>query len=114
MARDAAPTTSAVMHQTRGPQDLPAELEAAILSTLTRAIDPGEGHREGNDRRERELAAMFARLEIVQAFDLGRRFDAARADDRLAQAFTRLVVDRRQRLRTFLADARRRQALAAR
>ncbi|MBL0215746.1 MAG: hypothetical protein IPQ07_17935 [Myxococcales bacterium] len=114
MGHEGALTTSAVLRQTRAPQDLPLTTEAAILTALTRPIDPGEGHREGNARRERELAALFSQLELVQAFDLGRRFDLARADDRLAQAFARLVVDRRQRLRAFLADARRRQALGSR
>lgn len=110
------PSSSEVLGLARArlPQGPDAELEAAIIETLRRPISPGQGPQVGNAMRERELCELFAKLDVVQAHHLGRRLDQDRADDVLAQAFRRLVIERRQRLRTFLADARRRQVTAGR
>lgn len=91
---------------------LDAELEATLISTITRPLELGESHVSGNANKERALCALLAELEPVQAFDLGRRLDANRDHDLVAVAFRRLAQDRRQRVRSFLADARRRAALA--
>lgn len=105
----AIPTTSEVLHETRPPEDLEPAMEAAILGALTRPLAPGEGHQLGNANRERELRELFASLDALQSHHLGRRLDLDRPSDALAQAFRRLIVDRRARLRAFIADARRRQ-----
>jgi len=104
------PTTDQLRAQARSPESLPAETEASIIVALTRPIVPGEGHRDGNDRRERELYELFGQLTPVQTLDLRHRISIARTDDRLAQAFKRLVIERRQRLTSFLEDPRRRLA----
>ncbi len=105
----AIPTTSEVLHETRPPEDLEPAMEDAILGALTRPLAPGEGHQMGNANRERELRELFASLDALQSHHLGRRLDLDRPSDALAQAFRRLIVERRARLRAFIADARRRQ-----
>lgn len=109
----ALPTTSEVLARTVAPDRLPPELEHAMLAVLTRPLAAGESHQTGNDHRERELCALIATLDLAQAHHLGRRLDLERATDALAQAFRRMVIDRRQRVRTFVAGARRRQMLRA-
>ena len=104
------PTTDQLRADVRSPDSLPGEIEASIVLALTRPIVPGEGHRDGNDRRERELYELFGQLTPVQTLNVRRRISIARTDDRLAQAFKRLVIDRRQRLTSFLEDPRRRLA----
>ena len=104
------PTTDQLRTHSRPPDLLPAETEGAIVAALTRPITPGEGHRDGNNRRERELLELFALLTPVQLLDLRRRISNARSDDKLAQGFKRLIVERRQRLLAFLEDPRRRMA----
>jgi hypothetical protein len=84
--------------------------EQAILEALLRPIDPNDGHRVGNDRKEHELRALFAALPMLEAMELHRRLRIARANDAVVAAFGRLVVERRQRLLAFLGDARRRAA----
>ena len=82
-----------------------------MITILTRPLRPGEGHQIGNANREAELRDLFATLDPLQAREVLRRLDVNRSDDALVRAFTRMVVERRSRLRAFLADARRRQAL---
>ena len=106
------PTTDEVLNAMRPPEQLPAELEASIVATLTRALRPDESHHTGNANRERELLAQFASLTPVQAYHLRRRLDLDRNNDALAVAFRRLLITRRQRLRAFLADTRRRMMIA--
>ncbi len=107
-------STNAIVAQNRPPASLEPALEAAILTSLTRPIASGETSAAGNARREAELRALFAKLHAAQSVGLGRRIDIERADDTLAQAFKRLVVERRVRLRAYIADARRRSAMAGR
>lgn len=101
-------TTDRARATPRLPDELDADVEAALIGTLTRALAPGESHRTGNDNKERELYALLARLDLQQASALGRRLDADVASDQLVAAFRRLVTDRRQRIRAFVRDARRR------
>lgn len=110
VAASSVPTTDQLRATSRPPELLPAEVEASIIAALTRPITPGEGHREGNDRRERELVELFVQLTPVQILDLRRRLANARFDDKLAHAFKRLIIERRQRLMSGLEDPRRRLA----
>ncbi len=103
----AVPTTSEVLAASRPPQQLTADLEEKIMATLSRPLLPGEGHQLGNDNRERELRGLLVTLTPIQAFHLRRRLELDRNNDQLAVAFRRLVVERRVRLRAFLADPRR-------
>lgn len=84
--------------------------ESAIIDAIVRPIGAGEGHLEGNARKERELMALFDALTPVQALAVRRRLAAASSDDALATAFGRLVIERRGRLIAFLDDTRRRHA----
>lgn len=104
--RERAPTTSTVL-PVRCPE-LPAEIAAALVETLARPLRPGETHRTGNDARERELYAVLATLTPVQCLELRRRLERDRDGDPLAVAFRRLVIERRGRVRAFLAHALRR------
>lgn len=109
LARQAGgvPTTDEVLHQTRPPELLAPEIERAIVAVLLRPLRADESHQIDNDNRERELCHLFARLAPIEAYHLRRRLDLDRADDEVAVAFRRLVVERRQRLRALLADPRR-------
>ena len=87
--------------------------DAALLAVLTSPLHPGETAFGGYQRKEHALRAAFAALSVLAARALHARLSACRADDALALAFSRLTIERRTRLLTFLADARRREALAA-
>ena len=63
--------------------------------------------------KERALRDAFAALSIDAARALHARLSAPRAGDEVAEAFARLVPERRTRLLAFLGDARRRAAIAA-
>jgi hypothetical protein len=102
-----APTTDEVLHRRPAPDALPADVEQAIIAMLTRPLHADETHLTGNENRERELRTIFARLTPVQALQLRRRLDADRSTDPLVAAFRRIIVERRQRLRAFLASPRR-------
>lgn len=107
-------TRSAAPSSTSDATRIPAQIEAAIIATLTRDLHAGENHQTGNANRERELREIFARLDAVQAREILSRLDVDRSDDALARAFARIVIERRARLRAFLGDTRRRLALQGR
>jgi hypothetical protein len=86
-------------------------LEAEILESLHAGPLPNQRISGAFERKERELAAIFARLSITDARSLHRRLTIPAASDPLAQKFGQMVIDRQQRLITFLAGARRREAL---
>lgn len=90
------------------------QLEATIIATLTRDLRAGENHQIGNANREQELREIFARVDALQAREILHRLDVDRPDDDLTRAFGRIVIERRDRLRAFLADTRRRLALQGR
>lgn len=102
-AQSDTPTTDQARDATGGLRALPAEREAAIQRVLCRPPTTQETHRECADHRERELRELFVQLTPIEALELGRRLDADRDGDALAVSFRRLVRERRQRLRTFLA-----------
>jgi hypothetical protein len=102
-----APSTDEVLHRRLAADVLPADIEQTIITTLTRPLRADESHLIGNENRERELRTIFTRLTPIQALQLRRRLDADRIADPLAAAFRRIIIERRQRLRTFLASPRR-------
>jgi hypothetical protein len=87
------------------------ELEEEILSVLGAAPEPGERIEVAFRRKERELMFMFARLSVLDAMEQHRRLSLGLADDPIATQFTRRIAERRARLLSFLAGARRREAL---
>jgi len=104
------PTTSEVLLKARESK-LPRELEALLVELLTRPIDQSGGHRAGYVVREQEIGQVFAQLDVGVAHALARRLEIARYDDPVATAFNRMVASRRNRLKTFLANARKRAAI---
>lgn len=82
-------------------------IEAALIATIERPLHPTELHRVGNDRKERELAALLETLTPVQSLALSTRLSAGIASDPLVIAFGRLIVERRNRLVAFLERRRR-------
>lgn len=96
-----------------GPHDaLPPEVELRLRTILQTGIRPGETLNAGYQRLEHELGAQLATLTVLQSRALHRRLANPGPGDALASAFQRLIPPRRGRLLAFLADARRREALA--
>jgi hypothetical protein len=83
-----------------------------LLALLEAPLHSGETAHAGFMRKEAELRSAFATLTILEARALHARLTNPRSGDQLAAAFRRLTIDRRVRLINFLADARRREALA--
>lgn len=109
-AQSKTPTTSEVLQKTRESLRIAPEIERALVELITRPIDQSAGHSAGYARRETEIGQMFAQLDLTTALAVAKRLDLSRYDDPLATAFNRMVASRRNRLRAFLGDARRRAA----
>jgi hypothetical protein len=105
------PTTSAVLNLKQPSTPIPADVESAIIGTILRPLAPGEGHERGNQAKEQELSAALAKLNPAQSHYLVRRLETDRADDPLCQAFRRLLLERRERLKVFLRNAHRRHVV---
>jgi hypothetical protein len=103
-AAQGRPTTDDVRRRRAATVSVPEDVEAQIAATLARPIAPGESHRCGYDRRERELRELFARLPAAQRHALRRRLAQDGETDALAVAFRRFVRDRRLRLLAVLAS----------
>jgi hypothetical protein len=86
-------------------------LEAEISAALHAPPHDGERIASAFERKEQELAAIFARLSVTDARSLYRRLTIVAKDDPVARKFGQMVVERRLRLLTFLAGARRREVL---
>ncbi len=86
--------------------------DAKLNAILGAALPPGEPALVCFARKERELGEAFAALPILDQRALHTRFSNPKSGDSLAAKFGRLTVERRARLLTFLADARRRAAHA--
>ena len=104
-----APTTAAAAP---APALAPAHsaVDARLLAVL---VAPGSAFETALacfERKERELTELFAELSAIESRALHLRLSHPRAGDALATRFSHLAVDRRVRLLTFLADARRREA----
>ena len=85
-------------------------LESEVLAILQTPPEPGERLEFAYRRKEAELVACFRRLTIVDAYELKRRLKLVIVGDPIAARFGRLVIDRRERLLAFLANARWRAA----
>lgn len=92
---------------------VPAAIENELVAILTGTPHPDETIEVAFTRKEHELRGVLARLTPLEARALHRRLSTSRGGDVLAMHFTRLVAARRTRLLSFLADARRREAVAA-
>ena len=93
-------------------QSVTATVEASVLRILMSSQRTGETIENAYRRKETELVEVLGKLGLVESRTLQRRLEIAAEDDALAQQFGRLTRDRRQRLISFLANARRREALA--
>ncbi len=102
--------TTAAVGPTGGADERPW-FEELLLEILARPVIAGSA-REAYLQKEREIGNVFGRLAVLEAWTLHKRLSIARSDDGLATAFERLVPERRTRLLTFLAEARRRAAMA--
>ena len=96
----------------RTPTTVASSNDATLVGILDTPLFPGETAREGFHRKEADLRAAFAELPVASQRALYARLSNPRIGDQLAERFSRLTADRRTRLLTFLADARRREALA--
>ena len=110
--RDSAPVLVAQPATLHTRTTVASTNDAALVSIIDAPLNPGETAREGFLRKEAELRAAFAQLPVAAQRALHARLANPRPGDQLAERFARLTVDRRARLLTFLADARRREALA--
>jgi hypothetical protein len=90
----------------------PDHTECEILAVLDAPANVGEAAEAAFRRKERELGAVFATLTTLESRALHTRLSNPKPDDAMAMRFVRLVADRRARLLAFLADARRREAIA--
>lgn len=84
---------------------------AALLGILRAPLLLGESAQLGFARKENELREAFAALTVLESHAVRARLSNPRSDDELAVAFMRMTHERRARLISFLADARRREAL---
>ncbi len=87
------------------------KLEAEILDTFAAPPAAGERLELAFRRKEHELNVLFDQLSVADARELHRRFTLMLPGDPIATMFGRLIGERRTRLLSFLADARRREAL---
>jgi len=62
---------------------------------------------EANDRKERILGSLFARLHAIESRGMWLRLSRERDGDELSLAFARFPSDRRARLMLLLADEAR-------
>ncbi|MGE3547710.1 MAG: hypothetical protein AB7L28_27535 [Kofleriaceae bacterium] len=88
-----------------------SSLDVKLIALLDEPIAPDESLLAGFRRKERALAAAFAGLTLDDARALSSRLSREDPGDLLAVRFARLTAERRARLLSFLADARRRDAL---
>ena len=89
-----------------------ATVEGSVLRILTSSLRNGETIDSGYRRKEQEIVEVLGKLGLVEARALHRRLEVAAPDDLLAQQFSRLTRDRCERLISFFANARRREAIA--
>ena len=96
----------------RTPEPARAAPDAALIAILDSQLLPGETAAVGFHRKEVELGNAFAKLTVLESRALHARLANPRSGDALAEKFSRLTAERRARLLAFLADARRREAIA--
>ena len=84
--------------------------EPELIAILMRPVPPGQA-RDQHAAKEHEIAALFGRLTVMEAWTLHKRLTCKAPEDVLVVAFDRLIIERRARLVAYLGDARRRAAL---
>jgi hypothetical protein len=87
--------------------------DGALIAILDAPIGTTETAFAGFARKEHELGATFGTLSVVECRLLHKRLANPQHGDELANKFARLTMERRVRLLAFLADARRREAMAS-
>ena len=90
---------------------LSSSKDASFIAILEAPLQCRETVHFGFARKEAELVAAFATLSVLESRALHARLSNPRSGDVLAAAFMRMTYERRARLISFLADARRREAL---
>lgn len=86
--------------------------ELEIIAALDQGEEPGERIADAFRRKEHVLGNLFASLSVDDARRLHQRLTNPTPDDPIAVRMKRFTPDRSRRLITFLADARRRAAVA--
>jgi hypothetical protein len=89
----------------------PVSHEVEIIELLDQAAAPGETLELAFRRKERHLLLAFDAMNVRDSMELHRRLRLSLPDDPIAARFARLIAPRRLRLMSFLADARRREAM---
>lgn len=89
----------------------PVSHEAEIVAILDGPAAPDETRELAFRRKERELLLAFDAMNVRDSMELHRRLRLTLPDDPIAARFARLIAPRRHRLMSFLADARRREAM---
>lgn len=92
----------------------PDTMDARLIALLDAPLVPGETAAGGYARKEQELGAVLATLSVLESRALHLRLTMLKSGDELANKFARLTIERRTRLLNFLADVRRREAIAGR
>jgi hypothetical protein len=110
---DGQPAVDAIPSPPASPAWAPAKCESDLLAILDSTV-PRESITALYDRRERELVHLFSGLTTEECLQLHQRLLSARPDDPVAMRFRRMILQCRNRLLAFLADARRRETLAKR
>ena len=105
-----APTAEKPDVSTRAPAVRLTSPDEAILAALDRVV-PGETIAMSFARREVELRALFDGMSPEVSRCLARRLASKVCGDPVVDRFARLVPERRQRLLSYLEDARRRVAV---
>jgi len=100
-APSSAPVTSAKV-----------SVDAKLAAIFDAPLAPGETAFDGYRNKEIQLVAAMSQLTILESRALHARLANPLGADALAAKFMRLTIERRIRLLRFLADARRRAALA--
>jgi hypothetical protein len=86
--------------------------DGKLIAIIDAPLLPGETAMFGFQRKERELLAAINVLTVNESRLLHARLSNPKEGDELANKFARLTVERRARVLSFLADARRREAVA--
>ena len=91
---------------------MPAARESEILAVLREPIVGTS--KTGYEQKEQALRAELAQLDPAESAALAARLRKAQPGDPIAAEVARLIPERRARIQSFLADARRRQAMKTR
>lgn len=109
----APPVEAPIAAPTARPAAAPLTTEQMLLDILEAPLPPGYTVATCLQLKEEALGTVLATLSIDECRAMYKRLATPVDGDMLARSFaTRLVGERRNRLLAFLADARRRQAIA--